>query len=375
MTDINPFITVGYIDPIYFCDREIETEQMIKEIRNGNNITLISSRRMGKTGLILHTFRQPQILNHYYTFFVDIYATKSLRDFVFALSKEILEELKPFGKKALTLFINSVKSLQTSISFDVVGNPSFNLGLGAITSEQKTLDEIFHYLSIADKPCIVAIDEFQQIAAYPENNIEAILRTYIQRCSNSYFIFAGSQRHVMGNMFLSASRPFYQSTSMLHLESINEDKYSQFVIHHFSQNNKSIDLEVINTVYREFEGITWYLQKILNTLYSITPKNETCTMEMYHIALQYNIDSYEYSFREILFRLPEKQKELLIAIAKEGKVLQPTSGSFIKKHALSSASSVQVALRVLLEKDFVTNESPGYQLYDRFFQRWIAQNY
>ena len=78
------------------------------------------------------------------------------------------------------------------------------------------LDEIFHYLAVSDKPCIVAIDEFQQVAQYPEKNAEALLRTYVQHCNKAHFIFAGSQRYLMGEMFISPARPFYQSVSILH---------------------------------------------------------------------------------------------------------------------------------------------------------------
>ncbi len=74
------------------------------------------------------------------------------------------------------------------------------------------MDEIFQYLESADKPYIVAIDEFQQILKYPEKNVEAMLRTHIQHGKNTQFIYAGSQRHLMENMFFSASRPLFQGT-------------------------------------------------------------------------------------------------------------------------------------------------------------------
>ena len=169
----NPFITSGYISADYFCDREIESKQLIREIVNGNNLAIISTRRMGKTGLIQHCFHSKELSKEYYTFFVDIYATKSLRDFIFSLSKVILESLKPFGKKAVEIFINSVLSLQAGISYDFTGTPSFNIQLGDIQNSMATLEEIFKYLAKADKPCIVAIDEFQQITNYSEKNVEA----------------------------------------------------------------------------------------------------------------------------------------------------------------------------------------------------------
>lgn len=370
----NPFITSGYLSPAYFCDREKESKTLIQEITKGNNLALISTRRMGKTGLIQHCFQHPEIRKHYYTFFIDIYAAKSLRDFVFSLSKVILENLQPSGKKAIQQFWNSVKSLQANVTFDIQGNPSFSLGLGDIQAADTTLDEIFHYLDKADKPCLVAIDEFQQIASFTEKNIEALLRTYIQHCRNAHFVFAGSQRHVMGNMFLSPARPFYQSVSMMHLESIPLPAYIQFAQRHFEAGGKSISPRIIEIVYEKFEGITWYVQKMLHELYEMTAMREECQESYIAETLQSIIDSFKYVYSEILFRMPEKQKELLLAIAKDGKAQGLTSAVFIKKHKLTSASSVQSALKGLLEKDFVTQEQDTYQIYDRFLGIWLKEN-
>ena len=357
----NPFITSGYVSADYFCDRRFESEQLVREVMNGNNLALVSIRRMGKTGLIRHCFQFPEIKQGYYTFFIDIYDSRSLRDLVFALSKEILEVLKPVGKKAL--------------HGDVNGMPSLNLGLGDIQAPATTLDEIFRYLEQADKPCLVAIDEFQQISGYVEKNVEATLRTYVQHCNNARFIFAGSQRHVMGNMFLTPSRPFYQSVSMMHLESIPLEEYIRFAGTHFKRASKEIEENAIIAIYQQFEGITWYIQKVLNTLYDMTPEQGVCRVEMVPGAIRQIIDSFRYTYSEILFRLPEKQKELLIAITKEGKAKAVTSGAFIRKYRLASASSVQAALKGLLEKDFVTQEMGICQIYDRFLGIWLKENY
>lgn len=374
-TRINPFVISGYVSPEYFCDRIGETAQLVREVCNGNNVALISMRRMGKTGLIEHCFRSPELKEGYYCFFVDIYATKSLREFVFALSKTIIEGLKPRGRRAIEVFLNNLRSLQTGITFDVAGNPSFNVQLGDIQYSETTLDEIFNYLAAANKPCIVAIDEFQQIASYPEKNVEAMLRTYVQHCPNAHFIFAGSQRRTMGNMFASPSRPFYQSVSMMHLESIDFNEYIRFAQRHFERADKAIEASVVERIYERFEGITWYMQKMLNTLYAMTPSGGTCTTQLIDEALRSILDSMKYTYTEILFRMPERQKELLVAISKEGRVSGVTAGSFIKKYRLSSTSSVQAALKGLLEKDYITHEEGRYRVYDLFFGIWLKENY
>lgn len=370
----NPFVASGYIAPEYFCDREKETADLLRWLVNENNVAIISTRRMGKTGLIQHCFQLDEIKDAYYTFLIDIYATKTLREFVFQLGKVILAALKPRGRQAWELFINSLASLRSGLSFDMSGMPQWSLELGDLKSPEVTLDEIFHYLSIADKPCLVAIDEFQQVAQYPEKSTEALLRTYVQHCHNARFIFAGSQRHLMGEMFISPARPFYQSVSMLHLQAIDKRKYIEFARHHFHVAQKEIDADVIGSLYDRFEGITWYLQKVLNILFATTPKGACCDREMIEQAIAFILDSYSFTYAELLYQLPEKQKELMIAICKEGKATGLTSGKFIRKYSLPSASSVQSALRGLLEKDFVTREGGYYMVYDRFFSLWLQRS-
>ena len=157
----NPFVTNGYAGPEYFCDRVEETALLTNLLTNGNNIALMSPRRVGKTDLMKHCFQQENISSHYYCFLIDIYATNSLRDFVNVFGKSILEALKPKGRKVWETFLNTLLSVRSEISFDINGNPVWGLGVGSMTPPQTTLDEIFAYLRSADKHCLVAIDEFQ----------------------------------------------------------------------------------------------------------------------------------------------------------------------------------------------------------------------
>ena len=179
----------------------------------------------------------------------------------------------------------------------------------------------------------------------------------------------------MGNMFLSPSRPFYQSVSIINLQSIDINEYIKFAIHHFSKNRKEITPETIEKIYEMFDGITWYVQKILHTLYNSVNNGVQCGIESVLPAVEYVIKSNEYTYLETLYRLPEKQKELLVAIAKEKATQEITSANFVKKYKLISASSVQSALKGLFEKDFITRENNIIQVYDRFFALWLRKNY
>lgn len=370
--EINPFIVTGKIEPEYFCDRVEESARLVKSITNGNNLVIISPRRMGKTGLIQFCYEKPEIKEEYYTFFIDILHTSSLREFTYLLGREIYETLLPRSRKMANLFIQTIKSISSKFGFDPLsGTPTFNVELGDIERPEYTLDEIFRYLASADKPCIVAIDEFQQVAKYPEKNIEALLRTHIQKIRNSNFIFAGSERHMMQEMFLSASRPFYHSADMLELKAIVPETYIPFIAGHFEKRQRRVEATDIKRVYTLFKGHTYYIQKTFNEAFADTPAGETCTLETIRTAIDTMIASNDTIFREILSNIPEKQKEVLYAIAKEGEAERITSAQFIKRHNLSSSSSVQSAIKKLLEKDIITEISKVYSITDKLFAMWI----
>ena len=375
-TKMNPFIVTGKIAPEYFCDRVQESARLVKSMTNGNNMVIISPRRMGKTGLIHFCYDKPEISKEYYTFFIDILHTSSLREFTYLLGKEIYDSLLPRSRKMVKLFLQTLKSISGKFGFEPGLNlPVFNIELGDIERPEYTLDEIFYYLNQADKRCIVAIDEFQQIAKYPEKNIEALLRTYIQQQANSNFIFAGSERHMMQEMFLSSARPFYQSASLMDLKAIPSEIYVDFVISHFKKRRKHIEESSVEKVYNLFKGHTYYMQKTFNEAFADTPEGGECTLDVIRTAIDAIIASNDTIFREILSNIPEKQKILLYAIAREGEAERITSSDFIKRHSLVSASSVQSAVKKLLEKDLITESNKVFSVTDKLFAMWMNQMY
>lgn len=370
----NPFVIGGYVAPDYFCGREREVGELVRHLTSGHHIALVSTRRMGKTGLIRHCFQLPEIREHYHTFFIDIYATATLRELVYTLGKEIFETLKSRERVLLERFFSAIASLRAAFRLSAFnGAPVFELGLGEIQHPETTLDEIFRYLESADKPCLVAIDEFQQIGSYADRRTEALLRTHIQHCTNTRFVFAGSQRHMMTNIFVTPSRPFYQSVNMMQLNAIPLHSYRAFVQRHFREGDRNITVEVIDRIYHEFEGHTWYMQMMFNELYSLCDQGEVCDRPMADEALRQVIEAQAFTFEEILSRLPEKQKQVLLAIARVGKALRVTSAEFVQKYALNSPSSVQAAIRYLLDKDLVSREGDCYFIYDRFFGLWLRK--
>lgn len=372
----NPFVVGKYLSDKYFCDREEETDFLRKQIQNGRDVALISPRRIGKSGLIHHFLNQPDIKSQYYVFFVDIYATTSLAEFVYALGKEIYERLKPQSTAWKEKFFQVIRSFRMGFKLDAMtGAPSFDLGLGDIQAPQSTLDEIFTYINEADKPCIIAIDEFQQIGEYAETNVEALLRTRIQQCHKAQFIFAGSKRHIMSNMFNSPAKPFYQSAISMGLEPIPVSTYADFATSLFEENGKHVEREAIEKVWTLYDGYTWFVQMMMNELYALTSPGGKCTADMIADARHNVIMAQENNYKDLLSNLSPKQKVVLQAIAKEGIAQNITSAKFVKKYNLNSASSVQAAVKLLLKNDLITQTDKGYRVYDFFLSDWLATVY
>lgn len=371
----NPFIVNGKIDRKYFCDRKMESAMLIRNIVNGNNTVLVSPRRMGKTGLIRYCFESEEIKTEYLTIFIDILQTTSMREFTFLLGKEIFARMKS-DRLLLDKFIQTLKSIKGKFGYDpITGTPSFDLSLGDITRPDYTLEEIFNWIEKSETKIIIAIDEFQQVAKYDENNAEAILRTFIQHSSKATFIFAGSQRHLLQRMFADSARPFYNSASFMHLDPIPLPEYRSFAEEMFGLGGKMVNGKAIEDVYALVEGNTFYMQKIFNLSYSATPPGDTCGEKETRQAEEEMFATYDTLFRESLSRLTESQKALLIAIARKKRATGVTSSKFIRENSLPSASSVQNALRKLIDYDFLTREENTYSVSDKFLRLWLIRIY
>lgn len=368
----NPFIVTGKIKPEYFCDRVEESERLVRSIiSGGENVVIISPRRLGKTGLINYCFEKPEVKEQVTTLTVDILRTSTLQEFTYLLGRAVFKTLGSRSQKMMKNIVDTLLSLRGSFGFDPIQNtPTFDIKLGDITNPAYTLEEIFECLDKADQHCVVAIDEFQQIVNYPDKQVEALLRTHIQQLSNANFIFAGSERHIMDEMFLDHARPFYQSATIMSLAPIIEENYAAFVTSHFKANNLEVTPEAIATVYSTFQGNTYYMQKTFREAFSASIEGKACDKTLVEEIINDLMHESGHKYSETLARLTLPQKELLYAIAQDGRAQRVTSAKFIKRHHLQSASSVQAAMRKLMEYGIVTTEQNQYFVEDQLFYRW-----
>ena len=336
------------------------------------NVVLTSSRRMGKTSLVDFVFDSPAIKDNYITISIDILHTTTFREFILAFGTAVFDNIATRSEKLRKQFVTFLKSLSASFGYDATSNlPTFDIKIGDVQQPEYTLQEIFKYLESIDKRCLIVIDEFQQITYYPEKNVEALMRTHIQKLSNSNFVFSGSQRRLMEEMFFSTKRPFYQSAKSIRLEPIDKDIYMDFAVKNFKEAGKKIEKEAFSHIYDTFQGVTLYIQRILKDAFAETQKGETCDVETVKRLIEEYIDENDSRLREQLAFITETQKELLYAVHEARQASGITSMAFTKKYRLRSPSSSQSAALKLLEYDMITRKEKFYSISDPLLSLWL----
>ena len=370
MKERNPFLKYGYLGPEFFADREKETDMITKTLLGGNNVTLLSPRRMGKTGLIKNVFHTMQQTEKDAIFiYLDIFATRTFKEMVQQLATGILAVMQGRGEKLLDRLLTILASLRPQVSFDeLTGNPQFSMTLEP-AEPRHTLEQLFNYMEQSGKECFVAIDEFQQVAKYQDQNAEAILRSHIQFLRNVHFIFSGSSRHLMTEMFLSARRPFYHSTSILDLKPIDKVAYMTFAQRFFEKRGDTLAREAFDNIYDRFQGHTWYIQAVLNKLYD-TESSVTESSQV-DLAVRALVEENSSIYENIVATLTDNQLNLMRELAREGTVTEINGTRFVRGSGLKSSSSVNSALKSLIDKELVYHDRGEYSVYDRFMSLWL----
>ena len=368
----NPFVYQGYVSPEYFCDRTEETEELIANLQNGRNTVLISPRRIGKTGLIKNAFyRILEQEKDARCLYIDIFATKNQHDFVQLLGTAIAQDVLSRERRAIKRLLEFFGSWRPVFSTDsMTGQPTVSVSIQP-TMTEVTLKTVFDYLKQSKREVYIAIDEFQQITNCPNPGVEALLRSYIQFAPNVHFVFSGSKRHLMSQIFYSPERPFYQSTVSMGLDPLHEEIYYAFARRFFEGKKGTLSQDVFHYIYQRFEGVTRNIQLMLNRLYE-TERHVTKT-EQVDEAIRHIVNRNSMQYEELIGFLTDNQLAVVKAIAKEGLVESPQGTDFIKQYNLPSSSSVKTALDVLTDKDIVYRTPAGYIVYDHFFALWLKR--
>ena len=372
----NPFVIKAYQSKELFCDREKELQLMLRNCINHSDMTLISQRRMGKTGLILRLFDElgdtcPDIQ----TVYLDIFSSRNIDDFIKLLAEASLKAFRQktsIGDKLVTF----IKSLRPQLSFDyITGEPQLQIAYQTAHEKEYTLRGLFDFLDSNGTRIVVAIDEFQQIRDYPEQNMEALLRTYVQQMRNLTFIFCGSKKHLMADIFANEKKPFYASTTCIALDKISEDSYARFIRRLFSEGQRTITDDALQFVLTWTRRHTYYTQQLCHTIYA----NGSLLIDLDEVkaACEQLMQQGEAVYLQYRQMLTDKQWDYLIAVAKEGSVNMITASDFLNRYKIGSPSASKRLADALCEKGLlnadVTLDGTAYSVGDVFLSHWMER--
>ena len=364
----NPFLIRGYAGPEYFCDRIAETRQLVSAISNGRDVTLVAPRRYGKTGLVHNAFRFLQ--KDHATVYLDIFAIEDLTSFVQAFAAAVLGRLDSPSERVGRKLISFFRSCRPTMTPQEDGTFEFSFNL-APSQAKSTLKDTFDYIASRKRKVVIAIDEFQQIREFPEKGVEALLRSYIQFLPNAHFIFAGSRKHMMDAMFVSPKGPFYMSTQLMALSPIDAKKYAEFAAGFFRGDRRTFSDEAFRHLYDRFAGITWYIQSILNRIW--THGRGLDSAQQVDDTVDELVAEAESFYFDLLRSQTPAEQSILKAVGREGVVESISGRDFITRNALPAASTVRSAAAKLTERDLLYRADAGYVVYDRFFGLWLKR--
>ena len=270
-------------------------------------------------------------------------------------------------------------SLVPKITMDPVGNMGFEFGLDSSKKNpaivEELLDGISEYISKHKKKGIVVFDEFQQIGELPDDHIEKILRSKIQSHHNISYIFAGSKRHLLLEMFSDPTRPFYKSVIHFPLPAMPSDELRLFIVNKFTDTKTTFDTDAISSILNFTASHPFYAQELCFFTWEKANSEKTkITKNFVSKVIETIVSMENTSYQNLFGMLSRVQKIALKAISQLEKNDTPFSSSFLTKTGITSADGFRKAMESLVSKGLLEKENGSYKLYDVFFKEWLKRH-
>ena len=380
MEPVNPFSFDKEASGEGFCDREQEIEELLGDIRSCHNVIIFSQRRYGKTSLI-KTVLDMAKQGGFLTVYVDLYHVLSEEDFVIAYAKAVARAME---EGSLERFFQTLKSIFSSLrpkmTLDAEGKPEFTFGLEVgrdpVMDIEDVVESVRKYSDDKKKKAVVVFDEFQQIGQLEQaTRVEGLLRSHIQTHRNISYIFMGSKKHLIFDLFADPTRPFYESAKMLPLGKIPAKDLEVFIYQRFRSTGKHLPRQVGASLVERCESHPYYVQYVSHSLWEISSADSTITDEDLDRAIALTIRRTSPRYESVWELLPIRQRQALIALANLSPHEKLFSGEVIQKYSLASAPTFRKALNGLVEKGLADRDQHKYSIIDVFFKKWIHINF
>jgi len=369
----NPFVYGKEVSGDSFCDREEEAKELCRDIFNSQNVIVFSQRRFGKTSLLKRVLDECQrggILSIY----VDLYPVLTEEDFVRLYGRVILETIYGKFTKKLKDIGKIFTRIRPTVSVDSLGNYSWSIDVKKseiLPSLEDVLESVERYSKSKKKKVVVCFDEFQQISLFNTDKVQKMMRSSFQKHKNISYIFMGSKKHLIFDIFNNPSKPFYKSGKSFPLCKIKDEELLKFAQHKFKQSGKVISRELLSAVIQECETHPYYFQYLCHIIWERTIDRKNIKsqdlVESRDLLLERASSTYEACWDSLTIR----QRQALKALAKTLADEQIYSHEYLQKHNLGPASTLQRTLQSLRDKDLVDKEKGEYSIIDVFFKKWI----
>jgi len=373
----NPFIYGEVVTGKDFADREIEMGEILRDLKDGQNIFLISPRRYGKTSLIVNALEQLQ-KEGFYTAYIDLFKVSSfkglLEQYTEAISRAAETKIDRFSRLIRDFFPN----IQPKVVITPDGRPSIEIDYEVRErSVGKLFDDVYEAPQrIARKRrrnFIVAFDEFQEVVNLNGEMIEKGMRACLQHHDRVGYLFAGSRRHLIYDMISNKQRAFYNMGKIMSLGKIPGEEFKVFLEDKFLGTEFSLEEGVLDEILDVTENYPYNVQFLCHELWNNCRDKRKVSVEDVTPTMNKILDGQSAVYVALWNTLPLHQRRTLIAIASSGGE-NVFSRDFIRDNALGAVSSVQTSINLLMKKEMIDKEDNNlYYITDVFFRKWIEK--
>lgn len=359
-----------------FTDRVKETRRLKMNFENGQNVILLSPRRMGKTSLVQKVAQEVDG-EQVKVVYMDIYDCRNEQEFYQRFATSVLRATASRSDQVLDFIKQFLTSLVPKVSFSPTPDSDFSFSLGLNLADNNDPTEILNLPErIAEKTgkhIVVCIDEFQQIGEMTDSlTIQKRLRSVWQLQQNVSYCLFGSKKHMLLRLFKDRRKPFYQFGDTIELGAIPTEDWVPFICKKFNERNIVIREEQAAKICTLVRNYSSYVQQLAwNVMLTC---EESVTDEDIEIAMQETINQNITLFQEQIKDLSSYQMNFLRAIC-QGIHSGFTSKDILERFTLGTKSNINRLHTSLIERELI--ESIDQQLYimDPVFERWFTQSF
>jgi len=350
MIDAVKYFPEGIARGDAFINREEEYKYLIDRIKSNRHSVLMAPRRYGKTSLVMKVADEMRI-SYSSIDLLAAYSEEYVRDQIVNKVSRLVFELLPSINKAKSRLINIFKQMKPEISVGAFGQrlslSLSNRPLQDITELLLKLDEVAKCFK---KRAVIFMDEFQQISQLKNHHsIEASIRHAVERSENVAYVFSGSNRHLLKQMFGDQGRPLYRLCQTITLERMKKGVYSGYLqkLAHIKW-KRAIPSDAIERIFAYTELHPFYMNVLCQMLWGkqdIASVEEIDTIWHNYVKAQRHIISHD------IMKLSINQRRVITALARLPTV-EIQSAEFTAPLKIS-ASSAQQSIERLIHNDLV----------------------